>query len=677
MQSIELVKTQILLVASSQEVAKTVLGCIENTPFLCDRYKVTWSTDFCRAQLPGDRLYSLCLLEEQIYNSLDRIALGKIPAILLTEDSERGQKSLSQGFKDYWDLKTLNSATVERSLRLVLNSVRQLTIAKNSEQETTFYRDFFTKSVDGLFSLEALPDSSLVYRAVNEAYAQLIGVAAEQIVGKLITDILPTPHERKYLDCLFSQTPITYEYTTQVQGTTQIWRIALAPIANESHQLRKLQGSARNITKEKQAITQQIRHTRYRHLLRAIALKIRQSLDLPSIIQITVKELQKTLNSDRVVILEFNDSDSGIVLEESVAANFPAMRGVSISNHYYQQIPSAINHPGDYFYAWEDINHEAIAPDYRQLLQKYQVKANLVIPLIRRSAVENRADLVAYPWGLLCVHQCSSTRKWTKDEIELLQQLGEQLNIALSQAELLASEIKQRQELARSNSELEQFAYVTSHDLQAPLQTISNYAQLLEHRYRDRLDEKADKYIGYIVSAVDRMRKQIEDLLEYSRVDRQQNTFCATDFSLIIQQAIANLAAKIEANQAEISVPTKLPTLVVDRSQFITLFQNLIGNSLKYRSEQTPYITIKTELQDNFYLFSIEDNGIGIESKFHQRIFQIFQRLHTQEEYPGTGIGLAICQKIVQRHGGKIWLKSISNQSTTLFFTVPKASPNT
>ena len=673
-------KTQILLITSSQKVADIIFDCVESDALLSDRYELTWLTDYHQMQSQVEVNYSLCLVEEQIYESSDQTTFSKAikaPWILVTANNKLGQTSLEQGATDYWDLKMLNSATIERSLRLVLNSVQQLRIAKSSEQEMTFYRDFFTDSIDGLFSLDVLPDSSLVYRAVNDAYAKLIGVDAQYIVGKPITDILPTPHERKYLDCLFSQNPITYEYTVQVQEITQIWRIALAPVKNGHNQLKQLQGSARNVTQEKQAITQQIRHTRYRHLLRAIALKIRQSLDLQSIIQITVQELQKTLNSDRVVILEFNRSDSGTILEESVKDNFSSMRGVSISNQYYQQIPSIINHPGDYFYSWEDINNDSIAPDYRQLLQQYQVKANLVIPLIRRSAVENKSDLIAYPWGLLCVHQCSSTRKWTKDEIELLQQLGEQLNIALSQAELLASEIKQRQELARSNSELEQFAYVTSHDLQAPLQTISNYAQLLEHRYRDRLDEKADKYIDYIVSAVDRMRKQIEDLLEYSRVDRQQNTFCATDFSSIIQQAIANLAAKIEANQAEIFIASELPSLVIDRSQFITLFQNLIGNSLKYRSEQTPSITIKAELQDNFYLFSIEDNGIGIEPKFHQRIFQIFQRLHTQEEYPGTGIGLAICQKIVQRHGGKIWLKSAENDSTTFFFTVPKASLNT
>ena len=664
------VKTRILLLTPSQAVADGIDSCVRGNDFLNRCYEVTWIASNWLKQLERGRPYALCALDYEILPLFQEF-LPQIPTVVLTKSWEVGLQSIKEGANDYWNLNALDPHTIERSLRLAIPTTASVELQQCQDQQA-FYRDFFCNSVDGLFSLDILFDSKLVYRAVNDTYAQLLGTKPENIVGKEITAVLPKIEQRTYSKCLYSRTPISYEHTVQIQGKAQIWLVTLAPIRDGEGLPRQVQGSARNITSEKQAITQQIRQTRYRHLLRAIALKIRQSLDLSSIINIAVRELQKTLNCDRVVMLKFG-KNAGEIIEEAVTEDFASMLGITLSDRYYQQIPLAKNPTEGYFYAWQDINCEAISPDYRQLLQQYQVKANLVIPIIRRTHNSDSVSHSVYLWGLLCVHQCRNPREWTRDEIELLQQLGEQLNIALSQAELLASEVKQKQELTRSNAELEQFAYITSHDLQAPLQTISNYAQLLQHRYQAKLDAKGDKYINYIVDAVDRMRNQIEDLLEYSRVNRQQNTFRLTDFRLILQQASANLASEIESTQAEISIPSELPSLVVDSFQFVTLFQNLIGNSLKYRSNQTPKIVIKAELKGDRWLFSITDNGIGIEPKYHERIFQIFQRLHTQEEYPGTGIGLAICQKIVQRHGGQIWLESANNLQTTFFFTVPSS----
>ena len=404
-------------------------------------------------------------------------------------------------------------------------------------------------------------------------------------------------------------------------------------------------------------------------------MEIRQSLDISKIIHTTVTELHKSLHTDRVIIIEFLVNGSGKIIEESVTPNFPPMLEKVISKKHYDRI-KPYKYDEGFFDNWEDIETADISPDYREFLQQYQIRASLVIPIIRRIVIGDRKNNYAHSitrlWGLLCVHQCSEPRQWTKDEIELLQQLVEQLNIALSQAELLEHEIKQRQELARSNAELEQFAYVASHDLQAPLQTISNYAQLLEHRYHERLDDKADKYINYIVGAVERMRTQINDLLEYSRVDRQKSTFRETDIYFVVQEAISNLQSEIELNQATIICSDCLPKLIVDRSQFVTLFQNLLGNSLKYRRSIPPKIQIDVTQQNNSWQFFVRDNGIGIEEKHQQRIFQIFQRLHTQDEYPGTGIGLAICQKILQRHGGNIWVESQIARGTTFYFTIPK-----
>ncbi|MCC3406905.1 MAG: response regulator [Microcoleus sp. PH2017_10_PVI_O_A] len=230
--------------------------------------------------------------------------------------------------------------------------------------------------------------------------------------------------------------------------------------------------------------------------------------------------------------------------------------------------------------------------------------------------------------------------------------------------------LKSNQELARSNAELEQFAYVASHDLQAPLATIASYAQLLEKRYKDQLDSQAIKFISNIVQGCTRMQTLIDDLLEYSRVGRSQKPFEVTDCNHAVQQAIANLQGAIRNDRAVVTY-SELPAVMGDISQLVQLFQNLLGNAIKYRQDAPPAVHITACKQKENWLFSVSDNGIGIAPQHQERIFQIFQRLHTQREYSGTGIGLAICQKIVEGHGGSMWVESEPGQGSTFHFTLP------
>ncbi len=548
---------------------------------------------------------------------------------------------------------------------------------KSSE---TLYKGFFSHSTDGLFSLSVLPNNVLIYDTINTAYEQIIGISKEEITGKHLKELLPTVEERKYRNCINSKQSLSYEHTLNIKGVAHTWLTILVPIEDDQGNIIKIHGSTRDITQEKQAIAQQIRQTRYRNLLRSIALKIRQSLDIEVILQTTVTELQKTIHADRVILFQFFGDHSAKVIKESVSSNFPSMIEQVIIDKDCYQIISEKYFEG-YVYHWSDINDVELDPCHQQMLQKYQVRANLVLPIFRNApeiaAKDYASESHNHLWGLLCVQQCSEPRQWTQDEIELLQHLIEQLNIALSQAELLESEIKRRQELARSNAELERFAYVVSHDLQAPLQTISNYVQLLERRYREQLDAKADKYINYIVGGVRRMRTQIEDLLEYSRVGRAKNTFRETDCNVVLQQAISNLQSEIDSSNATIIIDNNLPSLIADFSQLVVLFQNLISNSIKYRRQIPPHIEIQAQKKETIWQFSVTDNGIGLEPQYKKRIFQIFQRLHTQDEYPGTGIGLAICQKIVERHGGNIWVESQLGYGSVFYFTIPNQNYST
>ncbi len=226
-------------------------------------------------------------------------------------------------------------------------------------------------------------------------------------------------------------------------------------------------------------------------------------------------------------------------------------------------------------------------------------------------------------------------------------------------------------ELTRSNRELEQFAYVASHDLKEPLRMVTSFTQLLAQSYSGQLDENADRMIAFAVDGATRMQKLIDDLLAYSRVGTQRNTLLPLDCGLVLEAAKANLQMAIAESQAVIHQGS-LPTLVSDRLRLQQLWQNLLGNAIKYRSDSPPQIEVGAEEQKDHWLFFVRDNGIGMEADNAERIFMIFQRLHTKQEYPGTGIGLAICSKIVEQLGGKIWVVSELGEGSTFYFTLPK-----
>ena len=230
--------------------------------------------------------------------------------------------------------------------------------------------------------------------------------------------------------------------------------------------------------------------------------------------------------------------------------------------------------------------------------------------------------------------------------------------------------VKKSEDLARSNADLAQFAYIASHDLQEPLRTITRFVQLLEKRYHGRLDPDADEFIGFIVSGTKRMHQIINDLLEYSRVNTGSGPQHIIQIDGAIQIAKQNLKYVLEDSNGTV-IYGEMPSVFVDEPQVIQLFQNLIGNALKFHGEEAPRVEISAVRKENDWIFSVRDNGIGIDPKYEDRIFEIFQRLHTNEEYSGTGIGLAIAKKIVERHGGRIWVESELGKGSSFNFTLP------
>jgi PAS domain S-box-containing protein len=288
--------------------------------------------------------------------------------------------------------------------------------------------------------------------------------------------------------------------------------------------------------------------------------------------------------------------------------------------------------------------------------------------------------------GLICIVRDITERKQAEEKI---QQLNESLERKVRErtAQLSASntqlqkEIAERkdaerqlQELAenlkRSNQELEQFAYVASHDLQEPLRAVTSYTQLLSQRYQGNLDAKADKWVAYIVDGATRMQQLIIDLLAYSRVGTKGKEFKLTDGKAVVRQTLANLQVAIAEKGAAVT-HDPLPAIMADAGQLVQLLQNLVGNAIKFCGSDVPHVHISAVQKDADWVFAVRDNGIGISPEYAERIFLIFQRLHSRREYAGTGIGLAICKRIVERHGGRIWVESQLGEGATFYFTIP------
>ena len=413
-------------------------------------------------------------------------------------------------------------------------------------------------------------------------------------------------------------------------------------------------------------ISDRVRLRQQTKLSAEISQKIRQSLQLEEILQTAVEEVQKLLAVDRVLVFRFEPDGTGTVVQERVEPDYPVVLGSKINDpcfnrNYYNRYAQGRLHPV------ADITQAGYEPCYVEFLQQFAIKASAIVPIYLRTEL----------WGLLVVHHCQAPRHWHPRELEIIAQLATQIGIALAQAQLLEREQLQRQELARSNAELEQFAHIASHDLQEPLRMVTSYLQLLSRRYQGKLEPDADEFIEYAVDGAARMQALIQALLSYARVSSRKQPFDRVDCHLVVRDALSNLQVAIQESGAIVSVDP-LPIVWGDATQLTQLFQNLIANAIKFRCQVPPHIQIsvksietarssdrsdETATPPAAWRFTVADNGIGIESQYLDRIFVIFQRLHTRVTYPGTGIGLAICKKIIERHGGTIWVESFPDRS--------------
>ncbi|MGI0492092.1 sensor histidine kinase [Alkalinema pantanalense CENA528] len=409
-------------------------------------------------------------------------------------------------------------------------------------------------------------------------------------------------------------------------------------------------------------------------LLASVLQRIRSSLELDQILTTIVEEVRSFLQADRVVVFQVFADGTSKATAESVGESWGSIFEVTFPPEAFPQ--SCYNSYLNGRITRICDREQAEIVDYmRGFMATFDVQAWLSIPIILGDRL----------WGLILSHQCSQPRKWQDWEVAFMRQLARQLEIPLEQAELyrcLQVELEERKKveaelrelterLERSNKELESFAYVSSHDLQEPLRKIQAFGDRLNSRSRHLLDEKSQDYLQRMLNAANRAQVLIDNLLTFSRVTTKNQPFTAVNLRDVIDGVLSDLEIRIERVGGTVEVG-ELPRIEADPQQMRQLFQNLLGNALKFSHEGVPpVVRVTATVEQEKVKISVADNGIGFEEKYHDRIFEVFQRLHGRSDYEGTGIGLSICRKIVERHRGTIVPYSQPGAGATFVITLP------
>jgi chemotaxis family two-component system sensor kinase Cph1 len=493
------------------------------------------------------------------------------------------------------------------------------------QQSQSLLASILNSSLDGVVAYSAVRNSEgnivdFQWLLINPAAEKFYGLLLNEIVGKNLLAELSQLRNNGLFDLYVSVVEtgetVDREFSYEHERDTIVWLHLVAVKLNDG-----LAVTFRNITDRKRAeIALRDSEERFRAIFEQAAVGIAKTALCGQFMRV---------NPGFCQIVRYAES-------ELLQKNWQAI------TH-----PDDIEADREYVSSLLSGNIQTFSLEKRLLCKDQEVRwANVTVSAMR--------DAKGTPQYLICAIEDISERKLVQ---ELLQAS-------------LDTQTRYAQELTRSNAELEQFSYVASHDLQAPLSTIAGYAQLLEKRCHNQLDAQGNKFIRNIVNSCGRMQALIDDLLEYSRVGRSEKPFDVIDCNLVFEDACANLQLAIRQHQASVT-RGDLPRVRGDSFQLLQLFQNLIGNAIKYRSSEAPMVRVSASRQGDSWVFSVQDNGIGIAEQYHPRIFQLFQRLHSQKQYSGTGIGLAICQRIVDRHGGRLWVESEPNRGSTFYFSIP------
>lgn len=484
--------------------------------------------------------------------------------------------------------------------------------------------------------------TDMIIKDVNKAYVEYLGLPREKVIGQLASVIYGSEFVDKYFNLVKSDSEIGEgkQFETYFPPLDKYYLTTMFKIGKDIYATLGVDITKR-VTLEKELEEERINlEIKVGERTKKLIESERRLIEAQRIARIGNWELD--LNSNNLWFSEEVNHIFGYNPQ-----NISSQLDLDKLEITYDVLLNVIVHPDDKDYLDKSFQ-EALKGE-----KPYNIDHRIVLPNGDERIIHEQAELIydedGNPFKMAGTIQDITE---TKRNEEKLKELVE--------------------ELKRSNDELKQFAYVASHDLQEPLRAIASFTQLLERRYKDKLDDDADEFIEYIVESAKRMQNLIIDLLEYSRVMADKKEFRKTDIQSVLDNAINNLRVAIDESRAEIT-HDDLPTLNADRVQLIQLFQNIIGNAIKFKKEDKSikiHISARKDKKKDEHVFGIHDNGIGMEPQYRDRIFKIFQRLHTLDKYEGTGIGLAISKKIVERHNGRMWVESELGKGSTFYFTL-------
>ena len=541
----------------------------------------------------------------------------------------------------------------------------QLTEAQNAlHYSEARFESLFEAASDAM----TISDAEGIILEANPAYFQLFGYSAAEVIGHNFSIIFPE-EQREWAVERFKQTfngtddSIIYETNTRHKDGSLRRIQSRVSYLTHNGQRRAMLSVIRDIT------AQQKRAVHQKFLIEAgktLSASLDYELTLTTVAQLATPQIADWCAVDLVdehghiqrVAVTHVDPDKVSWAYELQRKYPPSLEGETGFAKVIRTGQSDYN---------PQITDELLVMSARddaellKILRELDFRSSLVVPLTARGRTFG---------GITLVTTGDSGRFLNADDVALAEEWARIAALAVDNARLQSVLQQYVRDLKHSNEELEQFAFIASHDLQEPLRTVTSYLQLLEQRYGSLFDQDGHDFIGFAVDGAARMRVLINDLLAYSRVKTHERDFVPFSSETALKTALTNLEVKIEETGAQVIYDT-LPTLVGNENQFVQLFQNLISNGLKFHSAALPEIRVSAQRKPHEWLFAVADNGIGMEEQNLEQIFVMFRRLHTRETYPGTGIGLAICKKVVEHHGGRIWAESKLGKGTTFYFTVP------
>ncbi len=514
--------------------------------------------------------------------------------------------------------------------------------------------------LDSVHALIFYKDKENRFLLVNRALAEAMGTSRELLEGKSAADLYPSGQAQAYwrddLEVIASGQPkLGIVEPATVRGDVRWFQTDKIPYRDPQGNIIGVIGLSLDISEHKRMEEALERSVRRFELLAQTAGELLQSTNPQKIVDSLCRKVMEHL--DCQAFFNFLADDKARKLRLNACAGIPenAIEGIQ-SLDYGRAFCDCAALDGNRIVA----EYIPSVPDERtELVKSYGIHAYACHPLLA-------------PDGKVIGTLSFGTRSreiFRPEDLSLMKAVADQVAAALIRIQSEEALHRTAEELARSNKDLEQFAYVASHDLREPLRTVTGFVQILQDRYQDKLDARAGEYINFAVEGARRMQQLIDDLLTYSRVGSSA-AIKLWNTQKSLDRALSFLKGSIAESKAWITVDP-MPTLYADGTLLAQVFQNLIGNAIKFRSEAPPEIHIGAKRSKDAWLFWVKDNGIGMDPEYSQKIFVIFKRLHTRDKYPGTGIGLAICKKIVEQHGGEIWVESESGKGSTFYFTLP------